>query len=76
MELFNKDNLLWQKNDEAFGWKFDYVGDNEFEYGGLPTGWLAKLRFDLQNNGQVKLTETSVWDGIKTRNVFTKVKEF
>lgn len=76
MELFNKDNLLWQKNNEAFGWKYDYVGDNEFEYGGLPTGWLAKLRFDLQNNGQVKLTETSVWDGIKTKNVFTKVKEF
>jgi len=72
LELFNKDNLLWMKN-EVFGEKFDYVGDNEFEYGGMPTGLHEKLRFDLQNNGQVKLTKTSVWeDGIKTSNVFTK----
>jgi len=72
LELFKKDNLLWIKN-EVFGENFDYVGDNEFEYGGMPTGLYEKLRFDLQSNGQVKVTKTSVWeDGIKTSNSFTK----
>ena len=72
LELFKKDNLLWMKN-EVFGEKFDYAGDNEFEYGGMPIGLYEKLRFDLQNNGQVKLTKTSAWeDGIKATNVFTK----
>ena len=72
LELFKKDDLLWMKN-EVFGEKFDYVGNNEFEYGGMPTGSYEKLRFDLQDNGQVKLTKTSVWeDGVKSSNVFTK----
>jgi len=72
LELFKKDNLLWMKN-EVFGEKFDYVGDNKFEYGGMPTGLYDKLHFDLQDDGRVKLTRTSVGeDGIESSNVFTK----
>ena len=72
LELFKKNELLWMKN-EVFGEKFNYIGNNEFEYGGMPNGLYENLNFDLQNNGLVKLTKISVWeDGVKRSNVFTK----
>jgi catechol 1,2-dioxygenase len=72
IEFFKKDRLLWMKN-EVFGEKFDYVGHNQFEYAGLPAGMFWTLRFDLQEDGSVKLTETISEENIrKKENLYTK----
>lgn len=72
LEFFEKDDLLWMKN-EVFGKKYDYVGNNKFEYGGMPAGLYKKLHFDLRKDGKVKLTmATAVEEGSKKTNIYTK----
>jgi catechol 1,2-dioxygenase len=72
-EFFEKDNVLWMKN-EVFGESFEYVGDNNFEYGGMPSGLYERLHFDFQKDGTINLKLTSIWEkGNKVNKVFTKV---
>ena len=72
LEFFEKDNLLWKKN-EVYGVSFEYVGENRFEYGGMPSGLYEKLYFNIKNDGsEVKLT--SLWEeGNKIDKTFSKV---
>ena len=60
--------------NEVFGRRYDYVGNNEFQYGGMPAGLYEKLHFDLENGGSVKLTITSERQkGRKNTAIYTKV---
>jgi catechol 1,2-dioxygenase len=68
IELFKKDNTLWMKN-EAFGNKFEYIGDNTFEEAGNPQGYYWRLQFELLPSGAVQLTETSVDNDIVNHTV-------
>lgn len=43
MVFFKSDNKLWRKND-VFGTRFNYVGNNTFEYPGL----IVKPHFELR----------------------------
>lgn len=54
-ELFEKDNGLWLKN-EVFGERYEYMGNNKFEYPGLPDGSYGTLEFELKGNGNIQLT--------------------
>jgi catechol 1,2-dioxygenase len=71
-ELFKKGNDLWMKN-EAFGEKFEFAGNNTFEYAGMPPGMQRTLHFDLAPSGNVQLTYTLI-DGneVKQRTVSLK----
>lgn len=72
-EYFEKDGLLWSKS-EVFGESYEYVGDNKFEYAGMPTGLYEKLQFDLKQEGTIKLQLTAVWeDGKEIKEIFTKL---
>ena len=72
-EYFEKDGLLWSKN-EVFGESYEYVGENKFEYGGMPTGLYEKLQFDLKQEGVIKLKLIAVWeDGKEIKESFTKL---
>ncbi|MGI9543865.1 MAG: catechol 1,2-dioxygenase [Cyclobacteriaceae bacterium] len=72
LKFFSQDDLLWMKN-EVFGRKFEYIGNNEFEYPGMPTGLYDKLHFDVQGGGKVKLTRTAISEaGTKTKRIFIK----
>lgn len=55
MVFFNSGNKLWRKN-EVFGVRFEYVGNNTFEYPGTPGERFMKLNFELLPSGSVKLT--------------------
>jgi len=73
IEYFEKDGLLWSKN-EVFGESYNYVGDNKFEYGGMPNGLYEKLHFDLKQNGDISLKRKSVWeDGKEIKGAYTKI---
>lgn len=72
LELFESDGLLWRKN-EVFGESFNYIGNNIFEYGGVPGDAYQHLHFDLKQNGQVKLTIKSKNSGNERSSTFTKV---
>ncbi len=48
-EIFERDGLLWLKN-EVYGVSFDYVGNNTFAYAGLPEGMYRKLKFHFDKN--------------------------
>jgi catechol 1,2-dioxygenase len=72
-EYFEQDGLLWEKN-EVYGENFEYVGENKFEYGGMPKGSYRKLQFDLKESGQIKLKSTEFWEGANEEVVsFTKM---
>jgi catechol 1,2-dioxygenase len=58
IELFKKDNTLWLKN-EAFGNKFEYIGNNTFEEADNPPGYYWKLQFELMLSDTIQLTESS-----------------
>ena len=55
-EFFNHENRLWRKN-EAFGDKFEYIGNNTFEEVGNPPNMSWKLEFKILTTGAVELTE-------------------
>jgi catechol 1,2-dioxygenase len=72
VELFKSDNTIWMKN-EAFGEKFEYVGNNTFEYSGMPKGMYWKLKFELMFSGAVQLTISGTDDDlIAHTSVFMK----
>jgi catechol 1,2-dioxygenase len=60
-EFFKKHNGLWLKN-EVFGENYVYVGNNTFEYPGMPEGSHDSLQFELMASGDVRLTiKEVVW---------------
>jgi len=72
LKFFREDDLLWMKN-EVFGRKFEYIGNNEFQYPGMPGGLYDKLHFDVQEGGKVKLTRTALSEaGTKTKRTYMK----
>ncbi len=71
LELFEKDGLLWMKN-EVFGVRFDYLGDNTFEYAGLAGGMYRKIMFDFKNNTTKFKFDGYEEDGKRDEN-YTKV---
>lgn len=71
-ELFKKDNDLWLKN-EVFGEAYKYVGNNKFEYPGMPSGSFASLQFELMASGDIQLTIKDVYGtAISPVSVFFK----
>lgn len=63
-ELFQKGNKLWLQN-EVFGELYEYVGNNKFEYPGMPKGSYASLQFDLMANGAVQFTLEAEYGSLK-----------
>lgn len=73
-ELFVKNNLLWSKNS-VFGENLEYIGNNTFQYGGLPTGMSDTLIFEITAGGAVKYTMNSTNEkGDKQIAVYIKAK--
>ena len=72
IELFQKNNLLWMKN-EVYGESYEYVGNNTFQYPAAPSGYEAILQFELTAAGAVKLTYSYV-DDDKVKHSFVLVK--
>ena len=71
-EFFAKDGLLWLKN-EVFGWSFEYMGENNFQYMGTPEGTYDKLQFRLTEK-QITVLRTSRWDtGEERKESWTKI---
>jgi catechol 1,2-dioxygenase len=58
-EFFNFENRLWRKN-EAFGNKYEYIGNNTFEEPNTPLNMYWKLEFKILPSGSVELTETYI----------------
>ncbi len=58
-QFFKKNNELWMKN-EVFGRNFEYIGNNTFQYPGMPSGIYWTLHFEIMTSGSVKLTQTSL----------------
>jgi catechol 1,2-dioxygenase len=59
VELFNFNNQLWMKN-EAFGNKFQYIGNNTFEEPDNPKDYFWTLKFNFQSSGVIRLNESFV----------------
>ncbi len=59
-ELFKKDDMLWLKN-EVFGENFEYADNNHFVYPGMPENTWWTLDFEFLKNGQIRMTEKSLW---------------
>ncbi len=59
IEFFESENTLWMKN-EAFGNKFEYVGNNIFQEANNPSGYYWRLQFDLMPKDIIQLTETYI----------------
>lgn len=71
-EVFERDGLLWMKN-EVFGESFNYIGDNKFEYPGMPSGTYITMQFDLKRIDAPKFILTTAWEaGKETVDSFTK----
>jgi catechol 1,2-dioxygenase len=73
VELIKKDNTLWMKN-EAFGNKFEYIGNNTFEEANNPPGYSWKLHFELLPSDAVQLTESAI-DNNTAQQTFIYLKE-
>lgn len=71
--FFQKDGLLWGKN-EVFGRAYDYLGNNEFGYGGMPSGNYDKYYFELQGNDGVRLVRTSKWGEKEKTTLYNKIQ--
>jgi len=56
-EFFKKNNVLWKKNN-VFGVNLEYVGNNTFQYPGLPSGIHRTFHFEVMTSGFIKLTQT------------------
>lgn len=56
-ELFTFENRLWMKN-EAFGNRFEYVGNNTFEEANNPSDMFWNLVFNILPSGSIELTES------------------
>ena len=73
-ELFVKNKVLWLKN-EVYGEDLEYIGNNTFQFPGLPTGMMGTLVFELSAGGGVKCTSsyTDEKGGMHT-DVYIKAK--
>ena len=58
-ELFVQNNILWMRNN-VFGENLQYIGNNTFQVGGLPSGMSQTFLFELMTEGSVRLMTTSV----------------
>ena len=58
-DIFNFNNRLWKKN-EAYGDKFEYVGNNIFEEANNPAGFYWNLEFKILPSSEIELTERFV----------------
>ena len=75
-ELFIKNNLLWMKN-EVFGENLEYIGNNAFQFAGMPPGMSQTLVFEIMSTGNVKVTMTNAGgSGGKYVAVFIKENNF
>jgi catechol 1,2-dioxygenase len=73
VELFASNNELWMKN-EVYGQKFNYMGNNTFEWPEVEPGDKSTVYFEILNSGSVKATFTSLSkDGKKA--ILVSVKE-
>ena len=59
IELFNFENRIWKKN-EAFGDKFEYMGNNTFEEANNPVNFYWRLEFKILANNNIELTESFI----------------
>jgi catechol 1,2-dioxygenase len=57
-EFFTKNHELWKKNN-VFGVNLEYIGNNTFQYPGLPAGTHSTFHFELMASGSIKLTQTA-----------------
>jgi catechol 1,2-dioxygenase len=72
-EIFNFQNRLWKKN-EAYGDKFEYIGNNIFEEASNPAGFYWNLEFKMLASGSIELTERFV-DVDLSKKEFIYLKE-
>ena len=72
IELFNFENRIWKKN-EAFGDKFEYMGNNTFEEANNPVNFYWRLEFKILANNNIELTESFI-DVDLSKKVFTYLK--
>jgi protocatechuate 3,4-dioxygenase beta subunit len=56
-ELFVKNKTLWLKNS-VYGEDLEYIGNNTFQFPGLPTGMTGAFVFELSAGGGVKCTSS------------------
>jgi catechol 1,2-dioxygenase len=59
VELFQRDNVLWLKN-EVFGTELEYIGNNTFQDPGMPEGVSSIVQFQILTGGKIKATRTDV----------------
>jgi len=59
ISFFKKDNTIWLKN-EAFGNRFQYVGNNFFEEANNPPGYYWRLQFEFKPSGGIQLNESYI----------------
>jgi len=67
LTLFSHNGLLCRKN-EVFGLYYDYIGNNEFVYSGMPSGQEDKMHFELKTQGNTTLTRTTKWGENRSKN--------
>ena len=71
--FFKHDGTLWMKN-QAFGYRFVYTGNNNFESAGAPRQKQWKLNFEILPSGDIKLTEN--WTDMNlVQHTFISMKE-
>ena len=58
--------------NEVFGIRFDYVGNNAFEYAGLAEGMYRKLKFNFNGNATKLQFMALEEDGVKRDESYTK----
>ena len=74
VEIFAKQNELWQKND-VYGQKFNYLGNNNFEWVDVAPGESFTAHFEILASGVVEVTSTyvskdgnkQVWEWVKEK---------
>ncbi len=74
LELFKYNGDLWLKN-EAFGSKFEYVGNNTFDEANNPDGQFWKLEFEILASGGIKIMQSYTENDLSMKfSVFLKDK--
>jgi catechol 1,2-dioxygenase len=73
VRFFKHKNSLWQKN-EVFGEEYRYIGNNKFEYAGMPKDMFETFTFEIFGSGAIKCTLDFVYENKeKGLKVFWKV---
>jgi len=74
MELFAKNNELWMKN-EVYGRKFNYIGNNTFQWPEVRPGEMSTAQFEILASGSVKaILNFADREGKREVNVWMKEK--